>query len=115
MIDSDFCGYNYVVGAASAYNTTAVQARLAALARLLEALSKASGGNRRVLLRKSLEMLWTIRKHGGAERSELVHSLVETPLWREIVYPAIQKYGKLKHRLLARMMNCGLGGAVRFW
>ena len=115
VVDSDYCGYNYVVGAASAYNTTAVQVRLAALARLLEALRDVSGGNRRILLRKSLETLWTIRKHGGDARLELVRSLVGTPLWREIVYPTIQKHGKLKHRLLARMMNCGISGAIRFW
>ena len=114
-VDSDYCGYDYIVGVTSVYQTLDVRSRLTALARLLEALSKASGGNQRVLLRKSLETLWTIRKHGGGERSELVRSLVGTSLWREVIYPSIQRHGRWKHRFLARLMNKGATCAIVLW
>ncbi|MBQ7652578.1 MAG: hypothetical protein IJS15_16595, partial [Victivallales bacterium] len=104
------------INPSSCMNTIDISRRLKNLKVLLESLKESvSADEDKLLLRKSLEYIWTIRKYGGNERSRLLQDLVGDGLWKGIVLPVVLKHGKFKHRILARLMNGGLYSAISVW
>lgn len=115
-IDSTYSGYMYYINPMSCMNTIDISRRLKNLKVLLESLKESINQDEEMLLlRKSLEYIWTIRKYGGKERTSLLKNLVGDNLWKGIVFPIVLKYGKLKHRILARLINGGFYSAITVW
>ena len=115
-IDGAYTGYKYYINPMSCMNTIDISRRLKNLKILLESLKiDLNADEEKLLLRKSLECIWTIRKYGGKERKQLLANLVEDSLWTGIVFPIVLKYGKFKHRILARLINGGFYFAISVW
>lgn len=116
VIDTDFFGYVYYCTPGSCMNTIDLGKRLSNLQALLEGLSQGiAPGQERLLLRKSKEYIWTIKKHGGEKRNAVLRQLLSSPLWEQIIHPSVKNYGKFKHRLIAWMLCHGFLQAIRFW
>ena len=115
-IDSEYSGYLYYSNPLSCMSTIDVSRRIENLRILLESLKKSvKPDEERLMLRKSLEYVWTIKKYGGKDRILLLEKMVKDSLWDEIVLPIILKYGKLKHRIAARLLNNGFHTAIKIW
>lgn len=116
-VDFNYCGYLYKDNQASCVNTAKLQKRLVSLEQVLLGLSKVIGtGCSPLLLRKSCEFLWTLRKFGcGQERLQRLKTLLASPLWLDIIHPTITAYGKPKHRLYAWLLRHHCLQVIRFW
>ncbi len=116
-IDFDYCGYLYRDNQTSCINTSNLQKRLVSLEQVLLGLSETLGsGNSPLLLRKSCEFLWTLRKFGrGQERLQQLKLLLATPLWHDIILPTITAHGKPKHRLCAWLLRHHCLPAIYAW
>ncbi|MGN0867135.1 MAG: glycosyltransferase family 2 protein [Oligosphaeraceae bacterium] len=116
-VDFDYCGYLYRDNQASCVNTAKLQKRLVSLEQVLTGLRDALGtGCNPLLLRKSCEYLWTLRKFGrGRERRERLQTLLASPLWHDIILPNIMIGGKPKHRLCAWLLRHRCLLAIHFW
>ncbi len=116
VIDSSYSGYMYYINPLSCMNTIDISRRMNNLGLLLESMKKSINQHEdKLLLRKSLEYIWTIRKFGGKERIPLLRGLVKGNLWNGIIFPIVQRHGKLKHRILARLINSGFYSAISVW
>ena len=112
----DYIGYVYTEGQASASKVIDVEGRLRNLRCYIEEFAKqVPDEGRGLLCRKCLEYVWTIKKHGGQKRKVLLKELLASDLWKEIIFPVVVKYGKFKHRLVARLLDMGGIWAICQW
>lgn len=116
-IDFDTFGYLYRDNPTSCINTAKLHTRLDALSTILSHLADAIQDHvNPLLLRKACEVLWTIRKFSTDEnRQEFLQQLLVSPLWHDLIYPNIMTYGKMKHRLCARLLAHDHLWAIKFW
>ena len=115
-IDCSYSGYLYYNNPQSCMNTIELSNRIRNLSDLLQSLkSNIESSEEKLLLRKSLEYVWTIKKYGGKDRIPLLEKMVKDSVWSEIVLPITLKYGKLKHRIAARLLDNGFYTAINFW
>ena len=116
VVMGDYIGYVYTEGQASASKVIDVEGRLRNLRCYIEEFARQIPEEGRGLLcRKCLEYVWTIKKHGGQKRNMLLKELLASGLWKEVIFPVVAKYGKLRHRLVARLLNMGFLGAIGQW
>ncbi len=116
VILGKYGGYFYTVGTVSSTSLMQTEKRLKGLTRFLTELSKELRfGEERLLLRKCLEYLWTIKKYGGKERKRLLNEMRESKLWSEMLFPIINKFGKFKHRLILHSLNRNWLWTLRLW
>lgn len=116
VVMGDYIGYVYTEGQASASKVIDVEGRLRNLRCYIEEFARQIPEEGRALLcRKCLEYVWTIKKHGGQQRNMLLKELLASGLWKEVIFPVVAKYGKLRHRLVARLLNMGFLGAICQW
>ena len=116
VILTKYCGYHYLLHDSSSSARMAPRDRLASLQLLLFSLNQeASVQHKSILLRKSCEYLWTIRKTGGTDTWKLLRETLSSPLWKEILYPVIVVHGKWKHRVCARLLNQRHLWAIKLW
>lgn len=116
VVMGDYIGYVYTEGQVSASKVIDVDGRLRNLRCFIEEFSKQlPTEDRGPLCRKCLEYVWTIKRHGGAKRNALLKELLASSLWKELVFPVVTKYGKFRHRLVARLLDMGLQCAICQW
>jgi glycosyltransferase involved in cell wall biosynthesis len=112
----NYMGYQYRISDQSSSSKATVQSRLQNIALLLTELHKSlPKGKDFLLLRKSKEYLWTIRKFGKKERPSLLHELVHSGLWKDILFPVICAYGKWKHKIVVKALQRGYFWMIRLW
>lgn len=115
-ICGEYFGYRYYCVGTSAMNSLPVEKRLENLQLLLESLAaEVAPSQRRLLLRKSAEYLWTVAKLRGKERRECLAALTSTGLWRGILYPVLTGCGKFKHRTVVRLLQHHCWWAISLW
>lgn len=112
----DYCGYHYQLHEESCSARANARTRLSSLRQLLVELNKeAPMPLKRILLRKSREYIWTIRKFGKQERHQLLSELRHDQELLHILDHSFLSFGKLKQRLLWRLLKSGLDSPLSFW
>ena len=119
-IDYDSEVYCYRQSPASCVHSIPLEKRLHNLELLvtsLDTLAQATSQPRRLAATKAAEYLWALRKFSAnaSQRNDLLRQLLDTPLYREHLAPVLRQFGKGKHRLLLRLIDAGMIGALRFW
>jgi glycosyltransferase involved in cell wall biosynthesis len=111
----NYCGYRYAVGnSQSCCAKITVRNRLCNLQHLLECLRQLHSPER-MLLRKSREYIWTIKKFNWKDRKQFLATMVESTLWTELLFPVILHHDTLKHRIIAYFLNHKYAWAIFFW
>lgn len=113
---TSYSGYFYKDNPNGCCNTITTRKRLKCLEQVLFALRDAvQSSQSRLLLRKSKEYIWTIKRGERSDSGVLVKEMISSALWKDIVFPAIVHHGSLKHRLLVHMLNKGFVSVIRLW
>ena len=112
----DYIGYVYTEGQASASKVIDVEGRLRNLRCYMEEFARqVPEEGRGLLCRKCLEYVWVIKKHGGQKRKVLLKELLASKLWKDMIFPVVAKYGRFRHRLVARLLDMGFLTAICQW
>ncbi|MBR4124802.1 MAG: glycosyltransferase family 2 protein [Victivallales bacterium] len=116
VILPNYCGYRYLLHQDSCSAKVDIKIRLASLRQLLLELEKVTPQHlKNILLRKSSEYLWTIRKFGGKEKRSCLEGLRRDKELSCIIADSIVGFGKFKHKLLWRFLQAGYNIPLYFW
>lgn len=111
-----YCGYHYLLNDNSCSVCIDPQGRLDSLKDFLVELERRTPETaRRILLRKSLEYVWTIKKYGGDRKRSMLDAARKDGQLFSILDDSIRRFGGFKHRMVWRFLRRGVGAALKFW
>ena len=90
--------------------------RLDSLKRFLMELDRIlPSAMRRMLLRKSLEYVWTIKQFGGIRRQEFLERTMNDRDLLALLDSSIRQFGGFKHRIVWSLIRHGISSSLVFW
>lgn len=112
----DYCGYTYLLQDTSCSVSMEIPMRLDSLKRFLMELDRILPSTmRRMLLRKSLEYVWTIKKFGGIRRQEFLERTMNDRDLLALLDSSIRQFGGFKHRIVWSLIRHGISSSLVFW